>query len=657
MANYLDTGAIQKRLQGRVWPLVAAFAIPALLLVGRLFSLQIVHHDLYVELSRDNKLISERLAGYRGVITDRHGVILAESRAAFSLMLMPDQFRVSKHDRRHAEEVEALIARVASLMEDDPENIRKFLRQWKGRDQFFYQPYKRDLTWEQMSRIEEAHLPPAYASVVTDPVRDYPLGKNLSHVLGYVGEVSETELEKLKEKFPDKDYRQGDWTGKAGIEQTFEKELRGVTGYRERIANARGELLDPAQLSEFGIKGEYVPAQSGNSLALTIDAELQAYAWDRMKDTLEGSLVALDPRSGEILAMVDKPGFDPNLFSAGISPAIYQSLLNDPQRPLFSRTVQGRYPPGSTYKIAVAAAGLQEGAIGPNTTFLCTGKKKFGNRDFACWNKNGHGSLSVKKAIQQSCDVFFYNVGTQVGIEKLAFWSEHFGLGHPTGIELPHETSGVNPSPAWKQKVLKQPWYWGELISSSIGQGYTLMSPLQVAKMTSVIASGGRVFRPHLVKTIIPGDGTPAHDIPKDPEEVLKFDKSVIQAVREGLRAVVNEPGGTAVRSASKEIIIAGKTGTAQVSAMELQKKYKEKGEELPYELRDHAWFTAFAPAGDDETPEIVVTTLVEHGEHGSGAAAPVVRDVIEAWKHIKEARLLKASAPPAPASDGERTP
>jgi len=643
MANYLDTGAIQKRLQGRIAPLVILFTLPLLALMIRLFILQIVQHEHYEVLSRDNKLISERLVGYRGIIYDRYGTILAESRAAFSLMLMPDQFRVSRHDRRRQDDIDALIGQIAVLLEDDPANIRKFLKSWKGRDQFFYQPYRRDLTWEQMSRIEEAHLPPAYAMVITDPVRDYPFGRNLSHVLGYVGEISESELPKFREKSPAKDYRQGDWIGKSGIEVTMEQELRGETGYRERIANAKGEVLDPEELAEFGIRGEHIPAKSGNSLMLTIDAELQQYAWNRMEHVLEGSLVALDPASGEVLALVDKPGFDPNLFSTGIRPEIYQSLLSDKLRPLFSRTVQGRYPPGSTYKIAVQAAALEEGVVGPNTSYLCTGKKKFGNRDFACWNKKGHGSVSAKRAMQGSCDVYFYSAGAALGIEKLAYWSDHFGLGKPTGIELPHETAGVNPSPEWKKRVLKQPWYWGELISSAIGQGYTLMSPLQVAKMTSVIASGGKVFRPHLVKAVVPGDGSAIREIPKDPEEVLKMDRSVIRTVTEGLRAVVNEPGGTAFMSRAKDILIAGKTGTAQVSAMELQKKYKDKGEELPYDLEDHAWFTAYAPAGEDETPEIVVTTLVEHGGHGSSAAAPLVRDVILEWKRLKEARRLKA--------------
>ncbi len=643
MVNYLDTGAILKRLQGRVAPVVLLFAVVVALLLVRLFVLQVVDHDTYLALSRDNKLISERIPGYRGVIRDRYGEVLADSRASFSLVLLPDQFRVSRHDKVRRAEVDLLIRQIAELLEDDPENIRAFLKQWKGRDQFYYQPYRRDLTWEQMSRIEEAHLPPAYAAVINDPIRSYPMGRSLAHTLGYVAEISETELQKQREKLPGLDYRQGDWIGKAGLEFTFEHELRGIPGYRERVANARGEMLDPAQLAEFGLKGDYVPPRSGNGLRLTLDGALQTFAFERLKNTLEGSVVALDPRNGEILVMVDKPGYDPNVFAIGITPAAYGALLHDPLRPLFSRTVQGRYPPGSVYKIAVAAAALQEGAVGPNTSWLCTGKKKFGNRDFACWNKNGHGSVSVKRALQASCDVYFYSAGVQLGIEKLAYWSGHFGLGHPTGIELPHETAGVNPSPEWKKRVLKQPWYWGELISSAIGQGYTLMSPIQVAKMTSVIAAGGKVYRPHLVQAIEPAGGSPVREIPKDPEEILKLDRSVIEAVYDGMRAVVNEPGGTALRSASKEIVIAGKTGTAQVSAMELQRKYKEKGEKLPYELEDHAWFTAFAPAGPGETPEIVVTALIEHGGSGSGAAAPVVKDIIEEWHRLKEARKLQA--------------
>ncbi|MCW5829539.1 MAG: penicillin-binding protein 2 [Deltaproteobacteria bacterium] len=653
MASYLDTSEILKRLQGRVTFLVILFAIPLLLLVARLFVLQIVHHEFYAGLSRDNKLISERIAGYRGIVKDRHGITLAESRAGFSLVLLPDQFRAPRHDKIRRAEIDAVITQIAGLLEDEPENIRRFIASWKGRDRFFYQPYRRDLTWDQMSRIEEAHLPPAYADVVTDPVRDYPFGRNLSHVLGYVGEVNETELAQLREAHPGKDYRQGDWIGKAGLELTFEQDLRGQPGYRERVANARGELVEPEDLAEFGISGEYIPAQAGNSLVLTIDAELQTYAWERMLGTREGALIALDPRNGEILAMIDKPGFDPNQFSIGISGAAFSALLNDPDRPLFSRAIQGRYPPGSTYKIVTQAAALQEGVIGPHTSWLCTGKKKFGNRDFGCWKKEGHSTMAAHDAMKHSCDVYFYSAGALLGIDKLAYWSGHFGLGKPTGIELPRETAGVNPSPEWKQRTMKEPWYWGEVISSAIGQGYTLMSPLQVAKMTSVIAAGGRVFRPHLVRQVQSPTGKLIRTIPVDPEIVLPLRPEVIDTVADGMRAVVNEPGGTAYRVHSKEIVIAGKTGTAQVTTMDVQRQYKEQKLPLPYELEDHAWFTAFAPAGPYETPEIVVAALIGHGGSGSRTAAPVVADVIAEWKRLKERRQLEASA--AGAGGGHR--
>lgn len=593
--------ALRRRLH-----LCAASAAAVLALLGlRLWFLQVLHGPELRALSENNRIRLRRVQATRGSIVDRHGRVLVDSRASFDAVLVPEDAR----------DLETTVETLSQFLAQSSEETHRILRQAAGSVPFHEIVVKRDLNWEEVVAIETHQLDLPGVSIRITPRRNYPHGTTLAHVLGYVGEVNQREISH------DEEYRAGDLIGKAGLERAWEGHLRGVNGGQQIEVDAVGREL--RVLDEV----EEVP---GNTLVLTVDLDLQRAAEEALGERA-GAVVAMDPRSGETLALVSHPSFDPNIFAHGISAREWTGLVEHPRRPLTNRAVQGQYPPGSTFKVVVATAALEEGIVNPFTGVHCGGGLQFGNHFFRCWKKGGHGRVNVHQALVHSCDVFFYQVGQRVGVDTIAEYARAFGLGVPSGIGLEHEKVGIIPDSAWKKKRFGEPWYAGETLSVAIGQGYVTTTPLQLAEMTATLATGVR-YRPHLVARVDSPEGNALEQFAPEVLGRLPARKTTLAQVREALVGVVNAAGGTGKNARLQEVVVAGKTGTAQV--VKLGSK-RLKPSQVPLQQRDHAWFVAYAPADD---PAIAVVALVEHAEGGGGAvAAPIAHDVLAAFFHLND--------------------
>ncbi len=596
-------GALKRRLAIGIAVCILAFAA----LLGRLWQLQILEGQEQRMLSDNNRIRLHRVQATRGTVRDRDGRTLVDSRPSFDAVLVPED----------ATDLPTVVENLSQYLRQGSAETQALLVQAKGRPAFQEIVVKRDLTWDEVVAIETHQLDVPGVSLQITPRRSYPYGPMLAHLLGYVGEVNRREMER------DDHYRMGDLIGKAGLERRWEKQLRGIDGGQQVEVDAVGRRLQVLR------EVEEVP---GNTLTLTIDLDLQEAAEQALGDR-EGALVAIDPRNGEILAMVSHPSFDPNEFARGIRPAEWRRLMTDPLRPMNNRAIQGQYPPGSIYKIIMATAALEEGVINPFNHIHCGGGMQFGNRYFHCWKRGGHGSVDLHEALVQSCDTYFYQVGQRLGIESIAEWSRIFGLGTPSGVELENEKSGLVPDPEWKRKRFKQPWFPGETMSVSIGQGYVTVTPIQMADMIAAIATGRR-YRPHFVKSIEAVDGGLVMETRSQEIGELPVRKSTLTQLRAALRDVVESDHGTGKKARLPGIEVGGKTGTAQV--VKLGRSHLS-GAQVPRKQRDHAWFVSFAPVDD---PQIAVAALVEHAGGGGGAvAAPTAREVLSAFFHIQAAR------------------
>jgi penicillin-binding protein 2 len=439
--------------------------------------------------------------------------------------------------------------------------------------------------------------------------RNYPYGNLASHLIGYLGEISQEELD--REEFIS--HKIGYLIGKYGIEQKFELDLMGENGGRQLEVNALGRKIRVL---------ENLEPNPGNNLFLTLDLELQKAADEAMAGK-RGAVVAMDPQSGDILALVSKPDFDPNLFARGISPENWKTLIENPAHPLQNRAIQGQYPPGSVFKIITAIAGLEEKLITPETLFHCSGVLPFGDREYQCWKKEeGHGLISLKRAIVESCDVYFYQLGLRLGVDRIAKYALGMGLGRITGFPLGQEKPGLVPTSAWKMRRFGIPWQAGENLSTAIGQGYNLVTPLQIATTLSALGNGGKLYQPRIVQLIKAPQGEVIREFPPLLSKELHISPETLEFIREALWGAVNSPNGTGSRARIEGLDVAGKTGTAQ-----LIQRREGRTEPLSPELEDHAWFACFAPA---RQPQITVVALIEHGGHGGAAAAPVARKVLE---------------------------
>jgi len=605
-SSILSRREVPSEFRRRLALSVAAVLVLLGLTLVRLWHLQVAEGEQYRSLSENNRVRLKRVRATRGTILDRQGRVLVDNRPSFDLVLVPED----------AHDVPRTLAVLARVLGMEQGVLAAAVTAARNRPPFEEVILYRDLEWESVVKIETHQFELPGVSVQVGPRRTYPFGDMAAHLLGYVGEVNQRELAARQ------GYHLGDLIGKSGAERYWEDHLRGVDGGQQVEVDAVGRKL--RVISEV----DEVP---GNNLVLSVDRDLQLAAEAAMGDQ-EGAIVALDARSGEILAMVSRPAFDPNVFARGIRGAEWRVLVNNRKRPLNSKALQGTYPPGSTFKVVMAAAALEEGVINPFTNIYCGGGLFFGNRRFRCWRKGGHGSVNVHEALVRSCDVFFYQVGQRLGVDTIADYSHRFGLGAPTGITLEHESGGIIPSSAWKRQRFGEPWYPGETLSIAIGQGYVTTTPLQMASVIATIANGGTVYRPQFVKRVEAADGTVVHEEAPVRTRDLGVKRSTLLQIRQALSDVVNSKRGTGSNARLAAIEVGGKTGTAQAS-----KAGGERAKQGGWvrEKRDHAWFIAFAPVGN---PEIAVAVLAEHaGEHGGTAAAPMARKVLARYFGIAE--------------------
>lgn len=577
---------------GRIIMIIMTVIIAGITL--RLWYLQIVKGEYYSQKSQDNRIRNRRIRALRGIITDRHGKILADNSLGFNLQIIPENI-----DRDNIKELSGLIAELTEELEAD--TIVKLYSKSSAYTRHRPLTLKKNLTADELARIEARKYELPGVIIETEPLREYPYDKICSHIIGYLGFINDRELQ--LEAY--QSYARDDLVGRTGIEARYQSDLRGRDGLRQVVVNARGR-----ELETFTVKSTV----SGNNLQLTIDIELQKFAFDLMGEQV-GSLVAIDPENGEILALVSTPSFSNNLFSTRIRKEDWQRISTDPLHPLQNRPIQGCYPPGSTIKPLIAAVALTDQLINPETKFFCNGSLTLGRTRFRCWNRYGHGETALLKSITQSCDVYYYNLATRVSIDRLAAFGSEFGIGRKSGIELPGEKSGLMPSSSWKLKNVHDQWYTGDTLSVCIGQGYLTTTPLQIAAMYMVFANQGTYFRPHLIKN---------DDI--NGVKVDINDKNM-EVIRKALWQVVNTRRGTARKSrlTNKQWEMAGKTGTAQVVKQHLETL--KKVADTPWRFRDHAWFAAFAPFTN---PKIAIAVLIEHGGHGGSTAAPIARQAVE---------------------------
>lgn len=566
---------------GRIPRLQLGFLAALVLIAASYWVVQVAHGERYRELAENNSLRKRVIKAPRGLIYDRTGKPLVENVPSYNLLFHPSRSRDIEASRRFAE----------TVLGPTPESLEAQWSRGVG-----VTMVAEDLTLEEVARLEARSLEYPEFEIEVSPVRLYRHGAHTAHLVGYLGEASERRVSASGGEL-----RRGDQVGVVGLEAAFDEALRGRRGERRVVVDHRGR-----------VKREHsrTRAESGDELPLEIDLELQQVVARYLEDRI-GAVVVLDPRTGGVRAMVSSPSYDPNIFTRRLVPEHWQAIVKAPHDPLQNRTLQNSYAPGSVFKIVVATAALSEGVTYPGESVHCGGAAYFYNHRYRCWKREGHGRVNLREALKKSCDVYFYTMGQRLGIERLADYARRFGFGRKTGIEIGGEKAGLVPDEAWSREARGTPWYVGETISVAIGQGPLLVTPLQMASMMAIVATGGWEVEPHLIRQ-------------QPVRRRVDLDPGSLEIVREALWAVVNDEG-TGTTAHLDEVEVAGKTGTVQV----VEQMTWIDSEELPLERRDHAWFASFAPL---EEPELVVVAFVEHGGHGSQAAAPVARLVYETY-------------------------
>ena len=597
---------VRELLESKQRILVLSFVVGIvfLFLLIRLWHLQILNADDYHAMSENNRLRFVPVAASRGAILDRTGTILVSNRPSFSLAVIPQEVT----------DKEALLTLLSGLLGLDREEMAERWEKNKGRAKYYPIVLASNITRDHVEIVEENRMRLPGIEIEMKPVREYTSGKIAAHLLGYIGEVYEKELASTGFE----DYNPGDYIGKNGIERALEKELHGNDGGRQLEVDARGRVLRTIS--------ESYPTV-GNSVMLTIDATVQKSAERAFVDQA-GAAVAMDVTNGEILAFVSNPGFDPSLFGGKLPADVWKGYLDDKRHPLENKALSGQYPPGSTFKMITALAGLQDTIINESTSITCNGSYDLGTSTFKCWNKKGHGATNLRKSLRESCDVYYYQLGEKLGVDKIATAAHAFKLGAPLGVELLNERSGLIPTAEWKQKHFGKRWFHGETLPVAIGQGAVLMTPIQLASMIATVANDGTIYRPHLVKRVVDADGKTLRETKTEIIGNASFSKESFRLVKQGLLAVVNEPGGTGAMARLYDVKVAGKTGSSQVV------KLRDSKQSTPYQYRDHALFVAFAPF---DKPEIAVAVIVEHGEHGGSSAAPIAGKILRAYFDAKK--------------------
>jgi penicillin-binding protein 2 len=587
---------LERRIYGFFGLILVGFCI----LLASAYHLQVIRGGEYLALSEGNRMRTVEIAPPRGLIYDRNGVLLVDNAPSFTLYVVPGDLR----DR------DAIARRLSSYVDIAPDEILSLLKVRKD-DAYLPVRIKRNLSLREVALIESHRLDLAGVSIQAEFKRNFVHGTLAAHLLGYIGEISKKQLDSGRYA----GMKQGGVIGQYGVEQSYDPIIRGTPGKKWIEVDALGHEKKLIKIEQPII---------GNDAYLTIDVAVQKAAEEGLGERA-GAVVAIDPNSGEVLALTSQPAFNPNDLSVGISSATWKALTTDKARPLINRAIAGLYPPGSTYKVIMGAAILAAQKADAAESVHCPGFFPFGNRNFRDWKKEGHGRVALHRALVESCDVYFYKMATRLPIDTISHYSRLFGLGQKTGIPLEGENGGLIPSTEWKRRVRKEPWYPGETLSVAIGQGYVLTTPLQMATAIAAVASDGWWRPPQLLKKW--REQTSETPVPPTKgERKIPMAHATLQVVRDGLVGVVAEPRGTAHASQSKLVSMAGKTGTAQVVVIKQGDSVRKK---LKKEVDDHAWFVAYAPV---EQPKIAVAVLVEHGGHGGSAAAPIAKKVVESY-------------------------
>ncbi|MBD3309141.1 penicillin-binding protein 2 [candidate division KSB3 bacterium] len=595
MINQATTTKASFRLKVYSVIVLMLFAV----LFVRLWHLQIIQGSTYWVKSEENRIRLLRVKAPRGIISDTDGFALVRNRPSFNVFIIQED----------VQNLENTAKRLEGLLPISHEDI---LKKVKASRRPTFEPILiyRDVNLKTVAYLEEHKIELPGVLVEVEPLRYYIYDSSACHVLGYLGEITEEQL-KDKDTYPDS--RQGDLIGKSGIEKTFNLYLKGNAGGKQVEVNAYGR--------EIGIMSQKNPVP-GHNITLTLNLRIQLLAEEAMEGK-SGAVVAVNPQNGHILAMVSRPAFNPNLFAGELSSTDWNRLSTDASKPFRNRTIQSHYAPGSTFKIMVGSALLQNGVVKENTVLHCAGSVHLANTRKRCWKAGGHKYLTIKQALEQSCNVFFYRAGLELGIDELSRYAKAFGFGQRSNIELPNEVPGLIPTRDWKKEFNGERWYPSETMDAAIGQGFVTVTPLQLANMVATVANGGTFYQPMLVKKITKANG----DLVKEyqPTEIrqLPIQEQFLQIIREGMWMVVNGKRGTARGSQIEDFEFAGKTGTAQVVRM----KGRDDQESLPEHLRDHGLFVGFAPI---ENPEIALAIVVENGMGGSRSAAPVAKFILE---------------------------
>lgn len=572
----------------RVLTLTVIVAVGFVLLLGQLWYLQVLEGTKFRDMSEKNRIRVRPVAAPRGILFDRNGLALVDNRPAFTLSLIP----------REMEDRDTVLARLAVMLKIPLAELQDSLAKVPA-DSLRPVRIRRNLSLEDVAKVEESKLDLPGVVVEVEPQRAYPTSTFAAHVLGYVREVSEEQMKQGR-------YRRGDMIGQTGLERLLDEHLRGRDGGERIEVDALGRSVQLMQREE---------PRPGAQVVTTVDRRIQE-AVERAMAGRSGSVVVMDPKSGDILALTSSPAYGLDAFAGNMDRDAWVRLVKDPAHPLLNRALQGQYPPGSVFKMIVTAAGLQEGSLTPMDRTYCNGEYSTGARSWKDWKPGGHGHVDLRGAVIQSCDVFFYQYGLKVGPEAIARYARAFGLGSVTGVDLPGEKSGLVPSPE-RRRELGRPWHSGDTLNVSIGQGALLVTPLQVARMTAAIANGGILWKPRLIQRVERPDGKLAYSESSRMNGQVDLSPVVWAFLRQSMSGVVNDAQGTGAAARLPGLEIGGKTGTAQTIA----NSSSAKGQ-------DHAWFTSFAPVND---PQVVVVVFVEGGGHGGSVAAPIARQIYEA--------------------------
>ena len=604
MSRYLktaDSDWYKQRIIGIILVVVICFAA----LFMRLFFLQVIKGEEFRRLSDNNSIRLQRIEPFRGIIYDRNKQMLVDNRPSFDVSIT----------LKDARPVDQTLAKLSTYLGVADAELTGKISEQKGIKAYKPLLLRRDIGRDSVAGIEVHKYDLPGIEVNVKSIRHYLFGRSAAHILGYLGEISAEELDSGRYR----EVRSGDLIGKAGIEREYDEHLRGSGGGRQVEVNANGQIMRVLKT---------VPSRPGHNVVLTIDQAVQAKAEELLEGVI-GAAVAIDPHTGEVLAMASNPSFDHNRIVSGMTHEQWQAVISDPLKPLTNRAVQGEYPPASTYKILTAVAGLEEGLIDEHTEFCCPGHYRFKGREYRCWKKHGHGCLSLLQAIAQSCDVYFYQVGLAVGVDRLAWYAKSFGLGSATGVQLVNESSGLIPTAAWKLKRTGEPWQEGETLSLAIGQGFNLTTPLQMAGLVATVANGGIRYKPQLVRRIETALGEVTFQTEPQVIGKVPISPETLNLIRQGLWEVVHTDTGTAKGARFFDLKISGKTGTAQVISRKDDEEESEDESEIADHLKAHAWFVAYAPSDD---PRIAAAVVVENGEHGSSAATPIAREIIKSY-------------------------